>query len=196
MRSAGLALGYDVAAALHNEQLLQTLRDSPEGVARNVSLAALAANPDPPPRHPLAVHGALAPPAPSHGSSGRRSSRWDSETAAPPWPAWQATAGSAPDDSAGGLGENRTAAEEAVAAGAPFVSLSGSVRAAAALAGRACNSATGECACVAPLIETASPLWSLITAEGNVSAGVGVGEVELTVWAACKCGWTGAYSYS
>lgn len=52
----GLTMGYEIAAALHNEQLLSQIFADPDGTVSNVTLAALAAAlvAPPPSRHPLA----------------------------------------------------------------------------------------------------------------------------------------------
>ena len=81
--------------------------------------------------------------------------------------------------------------DDAAFISAAFCNLEASVRIATTLASRTCNSATGECACVAPLVD--SETWQLIQNSTTHGADASAASAA-TVFAFCDCGWTGEAS--
>jgi hypothetical protein len=124
----------------------------------NVTLASLAASGvvPPPSRHPLAA----AMPA-ADASQGLSSTAQPGSTVLIPHSddSEQLAATAMPPPPPPPRGDAAVAAPIS----APFCSLQDSVRIATPLFGRACSSASGECACVAPLLDESSYLWKLVT---------------------------------
>ncbi len=87
------------------------------------------------------------------------------------------------------LTPNSPGEDDAVYTTAAFCDLEASVRIAATLASRTCNSGTGECACVAPLVD--GETWQLIQNSSTAAASTAS---AATVFAFCECGWTGEAS--
>jgi len=126
----------------------------------NVTLASLAASGvvPPPSRHPLAA----AMPAATDASQGLSSTAQPGSTMLIPHSDdSEQLAATAPPPLPPPLPRGDAAVAEPTSA--PFCSLQDSVRIATPLFGRACSSASGECACVAPLLDESSYLWKLVT---------------------------------
>jgi hypothetical protein len=125
----------------------------------NVTLASLAASGvvPPPSRHPLAA----AMPAATDASQDLSSTAQPGSTMLIPHSddSEQLAATAMPPPPPPPRGDAAVAAPIS----APFCSLQDSVRIATPLFGRACSSASGECACVAPLLDESSYLWKLVT---------------------------------
>ena len=81
------------------------------------------------------------------------------------------------------------AEEDISVTSAPFCELEATVRIATVLAGRTCNSGSGECACVAPLVD--GETWLSIQGSNNTGA-MASATAAANVFAFCECGWTGA----
>ena len=129
----------------------------------NVTLASLSASGvvPPPSRHPLAAAMPAATDASQRGGSPVPSTAQPGSTVLIPHSddSEQLAATATPPPPPPPRGDAAVAAPIS----APFCSLQDSVRIATPLFGRACSSASGECACVAPLLDESSYLWKLVT---------------------------------
>ncbi len=211
--TAGLLLGWDIASALHNERLIISLLAHANSTVRcaravlfcvrcvsspkcattsvrtqatNITLASLAVSSVTQSSQrrahvvvPIVTNaqsqpasrglGPITPAAPVHIPQD------DPQTYVNDHPELQVTP--SPEDD--------TAFSTAV-----FCNLEASVRIETTLASRTCNSATGECACVAPLVDGDG--WQMVQ-NGSTGAAAFAASTT-TVFAFCECGWTGEAS--